>query len=191
MSPVTILLIAVGLAMDAFAVSLATGCTLGERVRPGHVVRMAGAFGGFQALMPLLGWLGGKGLAGFLAPFDHWVALGLLGFIGVKMVIGGIRNEACAAPGDRDPTRGLVLVGLAVATSLDALAVGLTFGVTGTGILVPCVVIGIVTVIMSTVGLISGRRLGCSFGSRMEIVGGLILVAIGIKIAVEHVVKAV
>ncbi len=190
MSPVTILLIAVGLAMDAFAVSLATGCTMGVRVRPAHVARMAGAFGGFQALMPLLGWLGGKGLAGFLAPFDHWVALGLLGFIGVRMVVGGIRNNACEAPTDRDPTRGLVLLGLALATSLDALAVGLTLGVTGTGILVPCIVIGVVTFVMSAIGLVSGKRLGCTFGSRMEIVGGLILVAIGVKIAVEHVVKA-
>jgi putative Mn2+ efflux pump MntP len=187
----TVFLIAVGLAMDAFAVSLATGCTLGEKVRAGHVLRMAGTFGGFQALMPFVGWLGGIRLADILGPFDHWVAFVLLAFIGVKMVVEGVRHDDCDVPSKKDPTRGLVLVMLGVATSIDALAVGLSFGVTRAAIVVPCVIIGLVCAAFSGFGLVFGRKLGCRFGSRMEIVGGVVLVAIGVKIAVEHLMKQI
>jgi len=185
----TVLMIAVGLAMDAFAVSLATGCGLREKIRPGHVIRMAGAFGLFQAAMPVIGWFGGVSLADHLARFDHWVAFGLLALIGAKMVYEGIRGDECDVPVRKDPTRGVVLLLLALATSIDALAVGLSFGVTKSPIVVPAMMIGAVCAAFSTLGLLSGRKLGCAFGKKMEIAGGAILVLIGIKIAVEHIVK--
>lgn len=185
----TVLMIAVGLAMDAFAVSLATGCGLREKVRPGQVIRMAGAFGAFQAIMPVMGWFGGVSLADYLAKFDHWIAFGLLFLIGAKMVYEGIHGDGCDVPPRNDPTRGVVLLLLALATSIDALAVGLSFGVTKSPILIPALIIGVVCAAFSTLGLLSGRKLGCTFGKKMEIAGGAILVLIGIKIAVEHVVK--
>lgn len=190
MSLLTVLFIAIGLAMDAFAVSLATGCTLGEKVRPGHVIRMAGAFGLFQALMPAIGWFGGSRLADSLAGFDHWIAFVLLAAIGIKMIVEGIRGD-CDAPSKKDPTRGIVLLMLAIATSIDALAVGLSFGLVRSPIVVPVVIIGVVAAAFSAVGILFGRRLGCAFGKRMEIAGGVILVLIGAKIAVEHVIKQI
>ncbi len=188
---VTVLLIAVGLAMDAFAVSLGTGCGLKDRARPAQIIRMAGAFGLFQAVMPVIGWFGGRTLAGALAGFDHWIAMALLAGIGAKMIYEGVRGDACETGPRRDPTRGLVLLMLAIATSIDALAVGVSFGLTRSPIVVPAIIIGVVCAAFTAVGLVSGRRLGCAFGTRMEIVGGVVLVAIGVKIVVEHMVKSI
>lgn len=185
----TVLLIAVGLAMDAFAVSLATGCGLKEKIRPGHVFRMAGAFGFFQALMPVIGWLGGVTLADALSKVDHWIAFGLLAFIGIKMIVEGVRGDDCDAPPRKDPTRGVVLLLLAVATSIDSLAVGLSFGLTKSPIVIPALIIGVVCAAFSSAGLLFGRKLGCAFGKKMEIAGGVILVLIGVKIAAEHLIK--
>jgi len=191
MSILNVVLIAVGLAMDCFAVSLGTGCGLKEKIRPGHVIRMAGAFGLFQALMPVFGWLGGVSLADTLSRFDHWIAFGLLAFIGVKMIVEAVRDNECEVPARRDPTRGLVLLGLAVATSIDALAVGLSFGLVRYPIVVPAVIIGLVSAAFSTVGLLFGRKLGCAFGKKMEIAGGVVLVLIGVKVVVEHLVERI
>jgi len=188
---VTVLLIAIGLAMDAFAVSLGTGCGLKDRARPAQIIRMAGAFGLFQAVMPVIGWFGGRTLAGALAGFDHWIAMALLAGIGAKMIYEGVRGDACETGQRRDPTRGLVLLMLAIATSIDALAVGVSFGLTRSPIVVPAIIIGVVCAAFTAVGLVSGRRLGCAFGTRMEIVGGVVLVAIGVKIVVEHMVKSI
>lgn len=187
----TAFLIAIGLAMDSFAVSLAAGSTLGRPVRAGDVLRMAGVLALFQGAMPFFGWLGGIELADFLAPFDHWIAFGLLLGIGIKMIHGGVRSSSCDVPADRDQTRGPTLILLGLATSIDALAVGLSFGVTGGKILVPCMIIGAVTALFSAVGLLSGRRLGCRFGGKMEIVGGVVLVLIGLKILLGHYIDGV
>jgi len=185
MDVLTLLAVAVGLSMDALAVSIAAGISLGKpEARP--IFRLAFHFGLFQALMPLLGWLAGSFLAGRIATWDHWVAFGLLAFVGGKMI-----RESFARPGDkacepRDPTRGLSLVVLSVATSIDAFAVGIGLAMLESPIWVPCLVIGLVTGVLSALGGVFGCRLGMRFGKRMELLGGLVLVGIGVKILIEH-----
>jgi putative Mn2+ efflux pump MntP len=176
--------IAFALAMDAFAVSIASSVVL-RGISPRQTFRMSFHFGLFQFLMPVLGWLAGAELVRWVAACDHWVAFGLLSFIGGKMVYesrrrGDEKLSAC------DPTRGLRLVLLSVATSIDALAVGLSFAMLGISVWYPAVVIGLVAAGMTLVGLRVGARLGARFGRRMEIVGGLVLIAIGISILVDH-----
>lgn len=178
-----ILLIAVGLAMDAFAVSLGVGTTrFADTARPRF--RLAWHFGLFQALMPALGWLAGSAVAHIIAPFDHWIAFGLLVFVGVRMIRSGLSTEAESHP--TDPSRGGTLVILSVAVSIDAFAVGLSLAMLSVPIVYPAVVIGIVTAALSAIGLQLGNRLGKTFGKRMEIIGGIILIAIGIRIVVSH-----
>ena len=178
-----ILLIAVGLAMDAFAVSLGVGATrFADSARPRF--RLAWHFGLFQALMPALGWLAGSAVTRFIAPFDHWIALGLLTFVGVRMIRSGLSADQDSHP--TDPSRGGTLVMLSVATSIDAFAVGLSLAIVHVPIIYPAVVIGVVTGGLSLAGLLLGNRLGKTFGKRMEIVGGVILIAIGVRIVVSH-----
>jgi manganese efflux pump family protein len=182
-----ILLIAVGLAMDAFAVSLGVGTTkFADSARPRF--RLAWHFGLFQALMPTLGWLLGMTVARFIAPFDHWIALILLSFVGVRMIRSGLSRETDSHP--TDPSRGGTLIMLSVATSIDAFAVGLSLAMLRMPIIYPALVIGVVTAGLSTVGLLLGNRLGKTFGKRMEIIGGIILIAIGIRIVVTHLFPA-
>lgn len=183
MSLFEIILIALGLAMDAFAVCLCAGTTgFIKGLRP--VFRLAFHFGLFQALMPTLGWLLGIGVERYIAPFDHWVAFALLAFVGVRMVRSGLDpdgEEECV-----DPSRGGTLVMLAVATSIDAFAVGLSFAVLRVSILWPVLIIGFVAAGMSLVGLFLGSRLGKAFGKRMEVIGGLILILIGVRVVISH-----
>ena len=178
-----ILIIAVGLAMDAFAVSLATSVKLHPVTRR-QVFRFAFHFGLFQALMPVVGWLAGRSVVDVVGAFDHWIAFGLLGYIGGKAIWGALRGADDEDA--RDPTRGMSLIINSVATSIDALAVGLSLGVLGVSIWYPVVVIGVVTALLSSFGMLIGSRLGARFGTRMEILGGLVLIAIGVKILVEH-----
>jgi manganese efflux pump family protein len=178
-----ILLIAVGLAMDAFAVSLGVGTTrFADSARSRF--RLAWHFGLFQALMPALGWLVGSTVAHFIAPFDHWIALGLLAFVGVRMIRSGLLSDEESY--HADPSRGGTLILLSVATSIDAFAVGLTLAMLSVSIVYPVIVIGVVTGVLSLIGLLVGNRLGKTFGKRMEIVGGIILIVIGIRIVVTH-----
>lgn len=184
MSTLTLLGIALGLAMDAFAVAIGAGLQLVD-VSPRQTFRLAWHFGLFQALMPVLGWLAGRTLVEYIEPVDHWIAFGLLTFIGGKMVYEAFQEkdeeaDAC------DPTKGWRLVMLSIATSIDALAVGLSLAVLGVSIWYPALVIGIVAGVLTTVGLDLGKRFGGLLGRRMEVVGGLILIGIGIKILVEH-----
>jgi putative Mn2+ efflux pump MntP len=182
-STLTLLGIAVGLAMDAFAVAIGAGIQLRE-VTPRQTFRLAWHFGLFQAFMPILGWLAGLTLVGFIAPVDHWIAFGLLGFIGGKMIYEAMKPEEEV---DRcDPTKGWSLVMLSIATSIDALAVGLSLAVLGVEIWYPALVIGIVAGALTIVGLELGTRFGGLLGRRMEVVGGLILIGIGVKILIEH-----
>jgi manganese efflux pump family protein len=177
------LLIAVGLAMDAFAVSLGVGTTrFAGSARPR--LRLAWHFGLFQALMPTLGWLVGSTVVRFIAPVDHWIAFGLLGFVGVRMIRSGLSAELESH--QTDPSRGGTLMMLSVATSIDAFAVGLSLAVLHAPIIYPAAVIGVVTASLSLIGLLLGNRLGKTFGKRMEIAGGVILIAIGIRIVVSH-----
>lgn len=179
MSFLEILLIAVGLAMDAFAVALSAGATgHGQRVRP--ALRISFHFGLFQFLMPVIGWYLGVRLQQYIAGYDRWVAFGLLNLVGFHMLYESFQREPDELPGD--PTRGLRLVTLCVATSLDALAVGLSLAMIGQRIWYPSVVIGVVTATLSLLGIHLGNRLRGVFGKRMEQIGSVILILIGVKL---------
>ena len=135
-------------------------------------------------MMPILGWLAGVTIQKWVAAFDHWIAFGLLAFIGGKMIYESFQTDAEKKGGD--PTRGWSLIILSIATSIDALAVGLSMAVVGVAVWFPSVIIGIVAGLMTILGMHLGRKLGIKFGQRMELVGGVILIAIGIKILLEH-----
>jgi len=185
MDMLTLLGIAVGLAMDALAVAIATGIVLGN-VSGRQTFRLSFHFGLFQFLMPVIGWLAGLSVERYLSGYDHWLAFGLLAFIGGKMIYESFRgNEEEKAASD--PTRGISLVVLSVATSVDALAVGLSLGVLRVRIWYPAVVIGLVAATLTAAGLHLGAPLGQRFGRKMEIAGGLVLVGIGCKILAEHI----
>jgi manganese efflux pump family protein len=177
------LLIALGLAMDAFAVSLGIGTT--GRARDARAkFRLAFHFGVFQMGMTLLGWLVGSTIAGYIGGIDHWIALALLGYVGINMIRSGCDPE-CECY-ESDPSKGRTLMMLCVATSLDAMAVGLSMAMLKTPVLYPSLLIGVVASGLSIFGLFAGNKLGELFGKRMEIIGGLILVAIGLEIAISH-----
>lgn len=175
--------LAFALAMDAFAVSIATGITLRE-INARHVFRLAFHFGLFQFLMPVIGWLAGLSLYRWISTFDHWIAFALLGFIGGKMLWESFDHDADEERGD--PTRGWMLVTLSVATSIDALAVGLSLALLDVSIWTPSVVIGIVAAAMTAVGMRFGSRLGARFGRVAERVGGIVLILIGLRILATH-----
>jgi putative Mn2+ efflux pump MntP len=178
-----ILLIAVGLSMDAFAVSIATGLNL-EEVTPRHAFRMAFHFGLFQFLMPVIGWLAGSQLAGYINHWDHWIAFGLLAFVGGKMLWESrqLKENRSAS----DPTRGVMLVTLSIATSIDALAVGLTMAFLGVSVLLPSVVIGLVTALLSSFGIRFGAKIGSRWSRWAEVGGGIVLILIGLNILRSH-----
>jgi len=177
--------IAVALAMDAFAVAVVTGLTMKPLTRR-HVFRMPFHFGLFQALMPVIGWAAGKAIHRYISEFDHWIAFGLLAFIGGRMLWGAIRGDKEDRASASDPTSGWTLVLLSVATSIDALAVGLSLAMVGSPILVPAIFIGLVAAAFTATGMLLGHRIGSLWGKRVEAFGGVILVAIGIRILAEH-----
>jgi len=175
--------IAVGLAMDAFAVSIAAGLSI-DRLTGRHVFRLAFHFGFFQFLMPIVGWLAGTMVAAQIADYDHWLAFGLLGAIGGKMLIDACLKKEKKATSC--PTRGWRLVSLSVATSIDAFAVGLGMAFLQVSIWLPCVVIGIVAGTLSWIGITFGHRIGRRRGLVAEAAGGLILIFIGLRILISH-----
>ena len=179
----SVLLIALGLAMDAFAVALGVGTTrTNVWFRPGF--RLAFHFGLFQFMMPVIGWAAGTTVVRFIESYDHWIAFGLLTYVGGRMIKESFgQGEIQTGP---DPTRSWTLVMLAIATSIDALAVGLSLAMLQVDILYPSVVIGVVAAGMTALGLVLGRRLGVQFGRRMALVGGLILIGIGLRVVVTH-----
>jgi len=182
MDALTIVLIAVGLAMDAFAVSIAKGIVIKQQRRKTALL-LASFFGGFQMLMPVIGWLAGSSLETVIVGIDHWIAFGLLAFIGSKMIYDSIRKQ----DGEKEESlRFHSLMTLAVATSIDALMIGLSFAFLQTQILVPILAIGLITFLLSLTGFFFGCGLGRIFGNKIKIVGGLILLAIGMQILFEH-----
>jgi putative Mn2+ efflux pump MntP len=186
MSGFTVVSIAFGLAMDAFAVSVTSGFTI-KKLHIRHALRIAAFFGAFQALMPLVGWLAGLGFRDLISGIDHWVAFGLLGFIGLKMIYESTRM----GPDDRttDPLNIIVLLMLSVATSMDALAVGLSLSLLNVSIISPAVIIGVITFALSFLGVYVGDRFGHFFERKIEAAGGLVLIGIGAKILLEHLLK--
>lgn len=181
----TILLLAAGLAMDATAVSAARGLAL-ERIRIRHVLIVAIAFGGFQALMPALGWALGAQLGPTVEAWDHWIAFVLLAGIGGNM-LWEAAGEAGSAVGDAENLFGFkVMLLLAIATSIDALAAGISLPMLHAPFLTSIVVIGVVTAVSSAAGLFAGRHFGAFLGKRLDAIGGLVLIGIGTKILVQH-----
>lgn len=182
---VVVLGMAVALAMDCFAVALGMSCGH-AKLSGGQTFRLALSFALFQFAMPIIGWFAGENLLRYIEGFDHWIAFGLLALVGGKM----IRESFGIPKGDEEPpadrTRGLSIVVLSVATSIDALAVGLSLAVLRTNILYPAAVIGIICFALTVAGSKLGPVVGRIAGKRAELAGGLILVAIGIKILVEH-----
>jgi putative Mn2+ efflux pump MntP len=176
--------IAVGLAMDAFATAIAVSVSLGG-VSGRQIFRLSWHFGLFQAMMPVIGWYGGLSVERWIRTWDHWLAFALLAFVGGRMLLSGLRRERPEAP-SFDPTRGTSLVVLSVATSIDALAVGLSFGALGVRIWTPSVVIGVTAGLLTLIGTMVGSRLGSRFGRWMEIAGGVLLIAIGARILISH-----
>ena len=172
--------------MDAFAVSIVAGLTL-PRLTGRHVFRLAFHFGLFQFFMPVLGWLAGQTVTGYVATSGHWVAFGLLALVGGKMVW---ESRSAGGPAARkDPTRGWSLVALSTATSLDALAVGLSMALIDVSIWLPSVVIGLVAGAMTWIGIVFGSRLGKAYSRRAELVGGLVLIAIGLRVLIASLLK--
>ncbi len=184
MDYITISGIAVALAMDAFSVSIAAGMII-DKPTFRHYFRLAFHFGLFQFIMPIIGYFAGYFIEHFIRDYDHWIALALLAYIGGRMIWESYKSRD-RETFPRDPSRGWNLLLLAVATSIDALAVGLSLGVLSRPILFPSIVIGVTCSLFSIAGIAIGKRAGMLFGSRVERVGGIILIAIGVRIVMEH-----
>lgn len=186
MGIITLLLLGIGLAMDAFAVSISNGmCYAGMSKKQSFVNSLC--FGVFQGLMPVLGFYAGRLFAGFMQAVDHWIALVLLGFIGGKMLVDGIKElrEPAGCPADR--TFGVKTMLLqAVATSIDALAVGISLAALSVNIVAAALCIAVITFICCMFGSVLGRRFGSLLGDWAQILGGVILVGIGLKVFIEH-----
>ena len=183
MGQLEILFIGLGLSMDAFAVAITSGSTIG-RMKLRHAMLIASFFGAFQAIMPALGWLLGSWARNFVKDYDHWIAFVLLGVIGGKMIYESFIDEEERA-GD-DPLNLYVLFMLAVATSIDALAVGVSLTFLDVSILLPALEIGAITFVLSFAGAYIGKIFGHLFEKKLEVLGGLVLIGIGCKILVEH-----
>jgi putative Mn2+ efflux pump MntP len=179
------MVIAVGLAMDAFAVSISSGITI-RNPRIENAFKIAIFFGAFQAFMPVIGWLAGLGLRELISHVDHWIAFGLLGLIGCRMIYEStkVRSEKKGL----NPLSLGVLLLLSVATSIDALAAGVSFAFLKMSIVIPIIAIGSVTFLLSFVGVFVGDRSGHIFENKAEFAGGLVLIGIGTKILIEHMV---
>ena len=179
---ISTLLIAIALAMDAFSVSLTKGFALKE-ISKSQVLLFGIFFGGFQALMPVLGWLGGIQLKWIITTFAPWVAFILLLLIGSNMIRESFSDEEEEEDSDNFSFKELTL--LAIATSIDAFAVGITYAILKTDILIPIIMIGVTASIFTIIGLYLGKKIGNYFGDKFEILGGVILILLGIKILFE------
>ncbi len=183
MDALTLIGTAIALGADAFAVAAAVAACL-PNCTPRHTFRLTWHFGLFQAMMAAFGWLGGEGLSRFTSGANNWIAFGILVLLGLNMIRQSFREEACIQ--DFDPTRGWSLVGLSVATSIDALAVGISLSLLRMEILTPALVIGLVALMMTYVGTRLGLRAGLHLGQWAERTGGMVLIALGIRILVQH-----
>lgn len=183
---ITLNIIALSLTFDTFAVSITTGL-VANHIRFWQATRIAGVMGFFQAFMPLAGWLIGIQLKQFIADYDHWIAFALLVSIGLKPVVESFKKEEDRK--DFDPFKMTVMVGMAVATSIDALIVGMSFAFIQVNIGLAAGITGLMTYVVAMLGMLCGKSAGKWFGKKMEIVGGLILIAIGIKILAEHILS--
>lgn len=182
MSILELIIIGFSLAMDAFAISVGKGLTL-NRVEPRHALKAGVWFGGFQALMPIIGYLLGQSFSSIVVSIDHWIAFGLLVLIGLNMIREAIWGEEESQDSNFDVRHMFIM---AVATSIDALAVGITMAFLGINIWLAATIIGVITFLLSASGIYLGRTVGGKLGDKAGILGGIVLIAIGIKILVEH-----
>jgi len=180
---ITFFMVAVGLSFDSFAVSISMGIAQ-KKIAFLQACRVAFFLAFFQALFPLAGWLVGASLKNLISDYDHWIAFGLLSFIGLRMVMDGLNNHQVAKV--IDPFVLKVLIGISVATSIDALAVGISFGFIDAHILFPVLIIGAVTFIAAMLGLLFGKKIPGKKSHRSIVAGGIILILIGVKILAEH-----
>lgn len=181
----TLLGISIALAVDAFAVALAAGAVL-DPFAERRWFRLGFHFGLFQAMMPVLGWMAGRGLHQWISAYDHWIAFGLLSLVGGKMIFEALKADD-GKSFVQDPSRGWTLVILSVATSIDALAVGFSLALLGGNIWFPALLIGLVAGVLTIAGMFLGRKVGVLWGRRVEVAGGFVLCGIGVKILVEHI----
>ena len=180
----SILLVALSLSADCFAVAL-SGAAAMRRVLMAQLLRMSLSFGIFQTGMQLAGWFAGKTIVDFISGYDHWIAFGLLAFVGGRMVWESFHEENEAKEGV-DITIGLPLIALSIATSIDSLAVGLSYAFVSIGIALPSILAGVVAFVITMIGFLLGKKVGEIFGRRAELFGGLVLIGIGLRILVEH-----
>lgn len=181
MSFIEILIVAIGLSMDAFAVSICKGLSV-QTIKPRHCLIAGAYFGGFQALMPLIGWLLGRQFEMLIKSVDHWIAFVLLALIGANMI-----RESFGEPDSLNSSFSFkTMLPLAIATSIDALAVGVTFAFLNVDIVFAVLSIGVTTFIISSAGVKIGGVFGTKFKSKAELAGGIVLVVMGIKILIEH-----
>jgi len=183
---IKILAIAVALAMDAFAVSIATGVNL-KNVDSRQLFRLSWHFGLFQAFMPIIGWSAGLSIRSYIEHYDHWIAFGLLAFSGVHMIKEAFQDGKTEKP-IKDYTKGMTLVMLSVATSIDALAVGFGLSLLKISIWMPALIIGIVAGTFTLIGMRIGERIGAAkrLSLYAETIGGVVLISIGLNILYEH-----
>ena len=184
---IEIFLIGIGLSMDAFATAVCKGLAM-RKFNKIQAVIIGAYFGFFQALMPMLGWLLGIRFTRYIASVDHWIAFALLAFIGGKMIFEAVhesKDESSEVLMDQPVDHREMLL-LAVATSIDAFAVGISFAAIGTSVFIPAGIIGVITFLLSFLGVFIGNRFGSRYERRAEIVGGVILIGIGIKVLIEH-----
>jgi manganese efflux pump family protein len=180
----TLIIIAFGLSFDSFAVSVCSGLSLCKKhIRIKDTLKIAGTLAFFQALMPLIGWFLGSTVKDLIEDYDHWIAFGLLSILGIKMIIESRKSSVSKI---KKPTQWRVLIPMSLATSIDALAVGITFAFLVHNMVIPIIVIGLVTFGVSLSGLYMGQQMGARMATKTEIFGGIILISIGIKILIEH-----
>jgi len=179
----SILLIGIGLSMDAFAIAITCGIII-KGLKVSHILKVGIFFGIAQAVMPLIGWIAGSSFSDYIIKVDHWIAFGLLTIIGGKMLLEASKDEC--ETGGFDPLDNKSLLVLAIATSIDALAVGISFAFLQVNIYSAIAIIGIVTFIICTLGVILGKQCGCLFKSKAQFLGGAVLIFMGFKILNEH-----
>jgi putative Mn2+ efflux pump MntP len=180
----SLLVIAISLSADCFAVALSSGITR-RKLSFARLSPLPLLFGTFQSFMCVMGWLAGRSVVEYISSYDHWIAFGLLFFIGARMIWSSLRDHEVDSAG-KNLSRWWVLLLLAVATSIDSLAVGLSFAFLDVDILVASITIGLTALVITLIGVLIGKRVGALFGERAETVGGVILIIIGLRILLEH-----
>ena len=180
----SVLMIAIGLSFDSFAVSISSGLAL-KTITFRKATRIAFFLALFQGGLPVLGWFLGYEIRDYVVAYDHWIAFGLLTILGIRMILESLSNGREKV--SFNPLKLSVLIGMSLATSIDAFIIGISFAMIHLPIVYPVLIIAAVTFVVSMIGILFGKKTGVKFGKRMEILGGLILIGIGVKILLEHI----